>query len=140
MTLARIASALVIVALAAAGCGGGSSYANEKRPPAPITLTGSIGKDGIRISPMKIGAGPIDLILVNLTDRTQRVTVESDTLGAAKGGLKQQTAPINPQGTAKLQLVVEEGRYLVHGGDGARSTTLRVGKPRESSQDDLLLP
>lgn len=140
MRLARIASALFLLALAGYGCGGGSSYANDQRPPSPVTLTASIGKDGVRISPAKVGAGPISIIIVNLTDRTMRVTVESDTLGASKGGLKQQTAPINPQGTAKLQLDVEEGRYMVHSGDDDNATTLRVGKTRKSSQGDLLLP
>lgn len=141
MRLVRIASALAVAAaFAVSGCGDNASYANEDRPPVPVTLTAAIQGEQVRLSPTRVGAGPVVLIIANLTDRSRRVTVESDTLGSDSGGLKQQTSPINPQGTAKLQVDLKEGRYLVHLGDSDKSSTLRVGKPRESSQNQLLLP
>jgi hypothetical protein len=141
LRLARIASALVVLAaLAASGCGDNRGYANEARPPVPVTLTASIDDQGVRVSPAKVGAGPIELIIANLTDRTRRVTLESDTLANDAPGIKQQTAPINPQGTARLQVEVQPGRYLVHTGNKDDAFALRVGKERASSQDQLLLP
>ncbi len=141
MRLARTTSALLATGLLAAGCGSDGGYANDARPAAPLTLTASITDDTLRISPARVGGGPIEIIIANLTDKTHRVTVESDELGAAEGGLRQRTAPINPQGTAKLNLVVKPGRYdLSTGGKAIAPAKLRVGHARPSSQNQLLLP
>lgn len=140
MRLARTAPALLATTLLIAGCGE-SDYANKPRPPAPTALTAQINPVRVKVSPTSVGAGPITIILVNLTAKTHRITVESDELGAAEGGLRQQTAPINPQGTAKLNIAVKPGRYTIGvGGKVIKPATLKVGKERDSSQDQLLLP
>jgi hypothetical protein len=69
------------------------------------------------------------------------VTVETDVLGASSGGIRQSTAPINPQGTATLKLDLRTGRYIVAVADKSiGEARLNVGKPRPSSQDQLLQP
>jgi N-acetylglucosamine kinase-like BadF-type ATPase len=131
----------VVVATAVAGCGGGSDYANEPRPPTTINVTAAITDDKVTISPRDIGAGPVVIIIANETQKAHRVTVETDELGASSGGIKQQTGPINPQGTGTLKLDMKTGEYTVSVDGGAISdASLKVGKDRPSSQDQLLQP
>jgi hypothetical protein len=124
------------------GCGDEPGYANRDRPAAPITLTASISKDKVSVSPARFGAGPIRLVVTNQTDRSQQITLETaDAAGSGQTGIRQQTGPINPRDTASLQADVREGSYSVRvGGDGIRPATLDVGGPRPTSQQDLLLP
>lgn len=138
----RWAVALGAIAMVgAAGCGDDEDFANEPRPPAPVTLTASISKERVSVSPKAFGAGPIELIITNQTDSTQRVTLETDEPPGSGPGIKQVTGPINPRETASLKANLDPGTYSVQvdGGD-ITDATLRVGDERASSQDDLLLP
>jgi hypothetical protein len=125
-------------ALLAAGCGEDASYSNEPRPPAPIVLTASINKDEVSVSPVKIGAGPVTLVIANQTSAAQQITFE--TAGGA-AGFRQQTGPINPGDTATLKADVPKGKVTVRvQGDGIAPAELEVGARRASAQDDLLQP
>jgi hypothetical protein len=135
----RAAAAAIAAALALAACGTTTERRNESRPPTRIVITGSISTDRVSISPRRFGAGPISLVVANLTDTSQQVTLE--TADRARAGLRQQTAPINPRDTAELRADLSTGRYLVKvSGGGIASATLRVGKRRRSAQNDLLQP
>jgi hypothetical protein len=126
-------------ALATLGCGSTEQRPNRPRPPARIVLTGSISTDRVSVSPRRFGAGPISLIVANLTDTSQQVTLEATD--RSKPGVRQQTAPINPRDTAELRADLSTGRYTVHvTGSGIAAATLRVGKRRPSAQNDLLQP
>jgi len=71
----------------------------------------------------------------------QRVTLESAGATGSGPGIRQITAPINPQDTATLKVDVKPGSYSVHvGGDAIRAARLKVGPERESAQNDLLQP
>jgi len=131
-----------VAAVAVAGCGSDSDYKNTDRPPAPIVITAFIAKDKISVSPTKFGAGPIQLKVVNSTDRSQSVTLETaDEPGSAAAGVRQVTGPINPNDNATLAANVREGTYSVHvSGDDIRAATLNVGAERQTSQQDLMLP
>jgi hypothetical protein len=132
-------AATVAFAFAISGCGSESDYKNSPRPPAPIVVTASISKDRVSVSPMKFGAGPINLVIVNQTDRSQQITLE--TQDEQKTGIRQETGPINPRDTASLNADVREGAYRVSvSGNGIRPAMLAVGAPRPTSQNDLLLP
>ena len=137
-------TALGITAALVAGCGGGggSDYKNKPRPAAPIIVTASIGDKSISVSPRSFGAGPVNVIVTNQTSAAQKVTLETDSGPASSSpGIKQQTAPISPQDTATLKVDVKPGRYSVHvDGGSVRAASLRVGKARESAQNDLLQP
>jgi hypothetical protein len=131
-----IAGALV---LGAAACGTTEQRKNEPRPPTRIVLTGSISSDRVSISPRRFGAGPVSLIVANLTDTSQQVTLEATD--RSKPGVRQETAPINPRDTAELRADLGTGRYQVRvTGSGIAAATLRVGRPRRSAQNDLLQP
>lgn len=139
--MAAVAALGVTVALVA-GCGGGSDYKNNPRPPSPVVITASVSDKGVSVSPRRFGAGPVRMIVTNQTSAAQKVTLETDSGPASSSpGIKQQTAPISPQDTATLQLDVKPGRYSVHvDGGSIRAATLRVGKMRASAQNDLLQP
>jgi hypothetical protein len=90
---------------------------------------------------VRFGAGPVRLIVVNQTGAAQQVTLESALAPGEGPGIRQQTAPINPQDTATLAADVDPGRYTVSvRGDAIRRATLRVGAERASAQNDLLAP
>ena len=132
---------LVLLGVALAGCGGSSSHKNQPRPPAPIVVTGSIDNQRVSVSPRSFGAGPISLVVANLTSTSQRVTVESANKTGSGPGIKQETAPISPRDTATLKVDVTPGRYRVHvGADSIAAALLRVGPQRPSAQNDLLQP
>ena len=135
----RTAAAAIAGALALAGCGTTTERRSEPRPPTRILLTGSISTDRVSVSPRRFGAGPISLVVANLTHTSQQVTLE--TADRDRPGIRQQTAPINPRDTAELRAVLSTGRYTVKvSGGGITAATLRVGRPRPSAQNDLLQP
>ncbi len=134
--------AAAVAAVAVGGCGDDSDYKNTDRPPAPIVVTAFIAKDKVSVSPTQFGAGPIQLKVVNSTDRSQSVTLETaDKPGSSAAGVRQVTGPINPNDNATLAANVREGTYSVHvSGDDIRAATLDVGEERPTSQQDLMLP
>lgn len=136
-----LAPAAVLVAMLVVGCGGGSSYKNNPRPPAPLNITASVSNAGIAVSPTSFGAGPIVLIVTNQTAASQEITFESNELGGSKPGVTQTTEPINPRGTGQLQVDVTEGQYRVRAANAdIAPATITVGPQRQSAQNQLLQP
>jgi hypothetical protein len=133
--------AIAVLAAAVAGCGAEADYANKPRPPAPISATVAIDSSRVRVSPPSFGGGPVVFIISNQSGAAQKVTFESDELGASKGGIKRSTGTIEPRSTAQLKVDAAEGRYTLSasGGD-VTAATVEVGAQRRSSQNDLLLP
>jgi hypothetical protein len=132
---------ILIAVLAVTGCGGSEQRDNRLRPPAPITLTGAIHKDGVQISPASVGAGTIVLIVSNQSGKPQTVTFETDELGGRTGGRQASSPVIAPSTTGRLTIDAREGTYSVHVADSAiRAARVSVGPPRKSAQDQLLLP
>lgn len=135
----RVRSALVLAAaLGLAGCGDREEHANKDRPPSSINVTAAIARDGIHVSPRRFGAGPIRLIVSNQTASAQALTFAT---GGGASGVTQTTQPITPSGTATLEVDVTEGDYEISSSDGGvEPTAVTVGAPRESAQNQLLLP
>ena len=128
------------LAFGPAACGSTEQRPNEPRPPAPIVVNASIDTDRVSVSPTRFGAGPIELVVANLTDTSQQITLETAERGSRRG-IRRQSPPINPRDTATLKADVRSGRYLVHvAGDGIAGATLRVSGRRRSAQNDLLQP
>jgi hypothetical protein len=131
----------LIAVLALAGCGGSQQRENDLRPATPVTLTGAIHEDGLQISPAAVGAGTIVLIVSNQSGAPQTVTFETDELGGRKVGRQASSPEIAPRATGRLTIDAREGTYSVHVGDRAiRAARVKVGPPRKSAQDQLLLP
>jgi hypothetical protein len=128
-----------LLALAAAACGTTEQRRNDPRPPTRIVITGSISTNRVSIAPRRFGAGPVSLIVANLTDTSQQVTLER--ADRSRPRVRQQTAPINPRDTAELRADLGTGRYTVRvTGGGIAAATLWVGRRRPSAQNDLLQP
>ena len=127
----RFAVVLASTALLATACGDTEPRRNVDRPPAPVTLTAAVHDDAIQVSPA----------VTNQTAKPQRVTLETDELGARTGGNTASTPVIEPQGTGKLSIDARTGRYAVHVQDRTvRAAHVKVGPRRKSSQNQLLLP
>jgi hypothetical protein len=135
----RIRCALVLLgALGVAGCGEREEHANRDRPPSSINVTAAIADGRIHVSPRRFGAGPIRLIVSNQTAAEQALTLET---GGNASGVTQTTQPIRPSGTATLEVDVPEGDYELSSSDGGvKAAGVQVGAPRESAQNQLLLP
>lgn len=132
------ALAAALPAAAAAGCGSTTtSYANRDRPPAPVMVSGSIDGQRVRLSPTSVGAGPVVVIVANLTPRDQRLTFETD---GRSGGIRS-TASVGPQDTTRMQVAPRRGSYRLSVRDrGVQPAALRVGPRRPSAQNQLLEP
>lgn len=141
LKVSRIAPAgIAAIVMVLSGCGSEEDYANEPRPPAPINISAAISPSKVTVAPSAFGAGPITLIIANLTDESQRLTLETQEL-SKEAGIKQQSSLINPMGTATLKVDVGEGTYVVRvDRKGIREARVKVGTERASSQDQLLQP
>lgn len=127
------AGVAVAVAFGAAGCGD-EDFANRPREPAPITLSAVITPKDVTVSPMQIGAGAAVIVVSNLTEKSQRLTLSSRRLQSDRPPLLQRTGPINPGDTASLTADLVPGLYRVSAGsESIGAATIRVGPPRPSA-------
>lgn len=127
--------AVALGALAFASCGQQQDYANDPRPPTVLSVDAAVTAKRIDLSPSRVGSGPLNLTIANLSSRSLDVTLESQD----SGGRPDSSGPINPGGTAHITVDVTEGTYRVSA-QGVGSTTLQVGPRRPSAQNDLQLP
>src|SRR4051794_24975545 len=135
LTFALLATA----GLAVTGGGGGSDFKNEPRPPAPVQLTGVIQDNKVTVSPNRVGAGPIIIIVSNQTQNAHTLTLDG-------GETKDTVGPINPLDTAKIQQTLKEGSYQLRAGSAravakeVKPAKLSVGPQRRDSSNQVLLP
>jgi len=121
-----------------AGCGG-EDFKNEARAPIRVALTGVIQDDAVTVSPSKVGAGPVEITISNQTDAAHSITLEGDSITEREG-------PVAPGDTATIQKTLSPGSYQVKAGSTKavvkeiRPAVLRIGKERQNSNNDLLLP
>ena len=133
--------AVAVVAVGLAGCGSESNYANKPRPPAPISVTAAIDTHRVRVSRPAFGGGPVTFIISNQSGATQKLTFESEELGASKGGMRRTTNAIPSRSTGQLTVDPDEGAYTLRASSGGVAPApIKVGPQRRSSQNDLLLP
>jgi hypothetical protein len=140
---ARGCVAVLALTLTAAlgGCGGDDDYANQPRPPAPVSVAAYISDDGISIDPSEVGGGHVVLVVTNQTDSSQRVTLATDEVGGDEPGIERSTSQINPRDTGSLKVNLSQGTYRVGVEDAAiEAARLTVGEQRPSAQDELLQP
>jgi hypothetical protein len=121
-----------------AGCGE-DDFKNEARAPIREALTGVIQDDAVTVSPSKLGAGPVEITISNQTDSEHSITLEGESI-------VERHAPVAPGDTATIQKTLEPGSYEVKAGSERavpreiRPAILEIGKERENSNNDLLLP
>jgi hypothetical protein len=127
---------LAVAGLAVSGCGE-DDFANEPRPAAPIVVTAKVGSDRVLVSPDRFGAGLVNITVSNQSDDPVRLT-----LVGPEPADNVQGDDIPPLGVGNLKASLSEGDYEVNAGErsDAEPAQLRVGPPRESSSNELLLP
>jgi hypothetical protein len=127
-----------IAALLVAGCGD-EDFKNDPRPPVPVELTGVIHDDGVTVSPARVGAGQVSLVISNQTDGAKTITLEGDSI-------TEQVGPVEPLATGQITRTLAPGTYEVRAGSERAlpkeiaPATLTIGRERKSSSGDLLLP
>jgi len=124
-----------------AGCGSSRGYANTPRPPAPANLAIAVTNSRVQISPDRIGAGPVVLLVANESSRSRDVVVDGLAGGSSCVSAPASTGPINPQGTARVSIGIVRGACVVGVRNGGPAPArLTVGAQRTSAQADLLQP
>jgi hypothetical protein len=134
--VAGLAAATVL-----AGCGQADFTRRPPRPPATVQITGVITPQEVEVSPDRLGAGPVILIISNQAPASHTVILEGERL-------REQVGPINPQDTATIQANLQQGRYTVRAGSeravspahDIRPAVLTVGRERPTGEDELLRP
>jgi hypothetical protein len=131
---------LAVGALAVSACGATSKGATTPRPPAPVNLSVYIDDSRVSVSPTAVGAGPVAFIITNQASQAESLAVLRAGQSVAN------TGPINPQATAQVTVNLRSpGRYsLATAGDGSvgsiKAASIRIGRPRSSSDNQLLQP
>ncbi len=123
-----------------AGCGQ-EEFKNVPRPAVPMQLSGVITQREVEVSPARVGAGPVIVIVSNQTDQSHTVTLEGDRL-------REMVGPINPGDTATIQATLTEGEYEMKAGSERavaasariRPAELVIAGARPTGEDELLLP
>jgi hypothetical protein len=136
-------------ALLVAGCGSSKQFANQPKPATPVNLTVYINNARVSLSPASVGAGQVTLIVTNQASSSQTLQI---TPAGASDPLAT-TGPINPQGTAQVDVdLATQGTYVLSTGTAGetdaqlsgraaiRPATLRVGAPRPNARNQLLVP
>jgi len=124
------------------GCGSGDAeYANSDRPPAPVSISIALVGDRISVSPTRVGAGPVVLLIANESGRSRDVTLTAADDGRSCVAEDASSGPINPEGAARISLSLVQGTCAVGVADAALDPArLVVGPERASAQQDLLQP
>jgi hypothetical protein len=131
---------MALTAALLGGCGGGSNFADQPRPSAPLYLTGVITSSGVTVSPSRAGAGPVVILVSNQTRASHTLTLDGANIAPV------QSAAIAPTNTGRIQTTLTPGTYTVKAGS-VRAVTkelaparLVIGKERPDSNDQVGLP
>ena len=134
----RACAGLAVVAALIVGCGE-DDFKNEARAPVRLALTGVIQDDKVTVSPAKVGAGPVEITISNQTDSVRTVTLEGESITEQQG-------PVQPGDTTTIQKTLAPGSYEVRAGSEKavrkeiQPAVLEIGKERQNSNNELLLP
>ena len=145
----RSIGVVAVSVVALAGCGSiGGRAAIRARPATPVNLTVYVNDSRVSVSPVSVGAGPVNFIVTNQASNAQALSISR----AGQNQPLARTAPINPQGTTEVSVNFRPGLYTVgtasRGGTDAslsilpqiRPALIHIGRPRPSSSNQLLQP
>src|SRR6266480_534877 len=122
-----VAAALMVVALAASGCGR-NDFKNDPRPPVAAEVAVKIAKDGVVVSPKEFGAGLVNFTIANLTTRSGTLSIH--------GPVSADSTEIPPAGTDTIKVAMKTGRYEASvNGIAVRPFNFTVGPERPSGQN-----
>lgn len=101
--------ALLLGALALAGCGGGTHFIDGPRQPVPINVSVYVDDQRVSVSPDSVTVGPVTITITNQASSAQAIEV------APAGGSSAvtTTGPISPQATDQVTVNLSRGDYTV---------------------------
>jgi len=135
MRLPAVVLLAAIVSVALAACGSGGRFVAATPPANPVNLAVYINNSRVLLSPARLGAGPVLLLVTNQASRSETLTVHP-----SRGGTVASTGPINPDSTAQVQVdLTTPGDYALRAGR-ASPARLRIGAPRAAASGALLQP
>jgi hypothetical protein len=129
------------------GCGSsGGTAVSRVGPPNPLNVSVLITNARVVATPERFGAGPVLFTVTNQASRARTLQIFR-----GRGMRVADTAPLNPQGSTQVSVVVARGRYTLSAGSRARTDaqldapqtqplTIVVGRARRSSGSTLLTP
>jgi hypothetical protein len=138
--IGALASGIALTAGLLAGCGGGKNFADQPRPSAPLYLTGVITSSGVTVSPNRVGAGPVVILVSNQTQASHTLTLDGSNIAPVQSG------SIAPTDTGRIQTTLNPGTYTVKAGSlqavkkELAPARLVIGKARADSNDQVGLP
>jgi hypothetical protein len=124
---------IAAVVLGGTGCGS-KSFENKPRAAVPIEVTASVGPRAVKVSPAAFGAGLVSFTVANLSSNPASFQLRGRTSAS--------TGQIEPGAVTTITEELKTGTYRASAGgaSGLHPTTFKVGPPRRSSQNKLLLP
>jgi hypothetical protein len=126
------AALLAIAAATVAGCGS-EDFPNDPRPASPVELSARVDDSKVVVAPNEVGAG---LATVTISNQSR-----DDVELAFSGPTNSNTTEVAAGNVGTIKLELEQGDYEVDSGVSSISSgTLKVGEPRGTAQNDLLLP
>jgi hypothetical protein len=129
------------------GCGSsGGTAVSRVSPPNPLSVSVLITNSRVVASPARFGAGPVLFTVTN-----QASSARTLQIFRGRGMRVADTAPLNPQGSTQVSVIVDKGRYRLSanareqtdaqlGAPQTRPLTIVVGRTRPSAGSTLLTP
>jgi hypothetical protein len=96
-------------ALALAGCGGGSHFADKPRPAVPVNVSVYINDQRVSVSPNSVSPGPVTITITNQSSSAESIQVTPTGGGSAVTT----TGPISPQANDQVTVDLSKGQYGV---------------------------
>jgi hypothetical protein len=133
---ALAAAGLLAGTLGLAACGSGTHFADRPKPALQVTLSVYVDNQHVSISPDRVGAGAVLLIITNEASHSQSVSIRS-----AGGATVASSGTIASGQAAQLPASLDHtGSYEVLTGSGARPANLTITRARANSDRVLLEP
>ena len=138
--IGALASGVALAAVLVVGCGGGKDFADKPRPAAPVQLNGVITDTGLTLSPNKVGAGPVEILVSNQTQQSHTLELDGANIAPVHSD------PISPSDTGRIERTLNPGVYTVKAGSvhavprEIRPAQLVIGKQRPDSNGQVGLP
>jgi hypothetical protein len=129
-------AAALVAGLGTVACGD-DDFANDPRPPSPVSVAALITDTEVSVSPKAtgaIGAGLANFTIDNQSSEPGALVLEGPTDAASE--------EILPGNTGQLKTELLEGEYTVSAAEDSTvaDTTLTIGPQRPTAQNELLLP
>ena len=96
-------------ALALAGCGSATHFANTGRPASPLNVSVYVNDQRISVSPGSVTVGLVTITIANQSSNAQAIQISP----AGGSSAVSTTGPISPQATDQVTVSLASGDYTI---------------------------